>query len=181
MDRTRLLKINIVAERSTLVFDNRKGHKTYSVFSTRTGKCYQVKAMWDWNGPKKEYKTVQTFLHTFDVMELKLFGLGENGITITPANKDTTPKNGIMCHPANVNSYTVDYMSIGALKGAAKRSGKLLSVCKNEASARRLLHLGGELLKISNRGSGVIWATVRDIKPSITQEFAAMMLSVVTS
>jgi len=64
-------------------------------------------------------------------------------------------------HPAN-RSHTVCYQVLGSAKKMARENGKTLSVCKDYQSAKRLLRLGGELVKIVNKShNGVVWSVVK--------------------
>ena len=139
--KTRKQKINQVASSPTtrIVFDNRSGRKTYHVDSIRTGKPFQVNVEWELKPILKA--TCQLFV--FD-------------------SKEQVNDKGN--HIVDFCRTTVCYQALGALKSAAKKAGKILSVCPGKDSlekASRLLRFGGELVKITNLGGGVVWATLR--------------------
>ncbi len=139
--KNRLSKINAVAndERTRQVHDSGNGRKSYQVYSTRTDAPYQVLVEWS----KSVVLEVKAQLYTFN-------------------HKEKINQRGN--HPVDFCKTTVCYQALGALKAAAKVAGKVLSVCLGKdgyKNAKRLLNLGGQLVKISNLGNGVVWAVVR--------------------
>ncbi len=138
---TRLDKINAVANdsRTQQIHNSGNGRKSYQVYSTRTGQPYQVFVEWS----KSSILSVKAQLYTFD-------------------HKNQVNQRGN--HLVDYCKTTVCYQALGALKKAAKLAGKQLAICLGKDSyknAKRLLNFGGQLVKISNLGQGVVWAVVR--------------------
>ncbi len=137
----RLDKINAVANdnRTRQIHDGGNGCKSYQVYSTRTDAPYQVFVEWS----KSSILSVKAQLYTFD-------------------HKDQINQRGN--HPVDYCKTTVCYQALGALKAAVKVAGKVLSVCLGKdgyKNAKRLLNFGGQLVRISNLGNGVVWAVVK--------------------
>jgi len=134
--KARLPKINQAAKTASLVFDNRKGRIVYYVESVRTGEPFQV--------------ITEVFRNEClqAKVQLYVYNFGEQ------VNERGN-------HKVDFCETTVCYQGLGALKARAKASGKILSVCKSHEAALRLLRFGGEIIKISNLGGGVVWGTVR--------------------
>lgn len=63
-------------------------------------------------------------------------------------------------HPANSSRY-VCYQVLAAARRMASETERILSLCRDEAAAKRLLRLGGELVKVVNPAGATIWAVVR--------------------
>lgn len=63
-------------------------------------------------------------------------------------------------HPANSSRF-VCYQVLATAKRMAQEAGRVLSLCRDEAAARRLLRIGGELVKVVNPAGGLVWAVVR--------------------
>lgn len=134
--KTRMNKINQIADNTVTIFDNHGMRRAYQVVSTRTGKPFQV--MVDWS--KGSELIAKTELYVFD-------------------HKEQVTSTGN--HRVDFCRSTVGYQALGALKFAAKQVGKVLSICENKVNAQRLLRFGGELLRITNLGGAVVWATIR--------------------
>ncbi len=138
--KNRLSKINKVAnDKRTLQIHDGGNRKSYQVYSTRTNTPYQVFVEWS----KSSILSVKAQLYTFD-------------------HKSQINQRGN--HIVDFCKTTVCYQALGVLKAAAKVAGKVLSVCLGKDSyknAKRLLNFGGQLVKITNLGNGVVWAVVR--------------------
>lgn len=119
------------APSTRLIHERDKFHKVYHIDSVRTGKPYQV--ILDWS-KVDGILTLETELISFDPHEQP--------------------------HPANQSRYLC-YQVLAAAKKMAQDSGKRLNLCQSESDARKLLRLGGKLVKIQNLNGAICWATVR--------------------
>lgn len=63
-------------------------------------------------------------------------------------------------HPANT-CQTIAYQVLGAIKAQAASEGKTVSFCDSFDKAVRLLNFDGQLIKIRNKGQGIVWGVVR--------------------
>lgn len=139
--KSRMNKINHIADTTTLVYKRNKFHQVWYCDSVRTGKPYQVICDWSNAGG---IKTLKVELFSYDLKETM------------PAYKNRPA----IVHPANL-SKTVCYQCLGVAKAMAKASGKVLSLCKSREAAENLLRFGGQLVNIVNLSGGSVWATVR--------------------
>jgi hypothetical protein len=139
--KSRLPKINQIAQSPTtrLIHKPNEFKKIYHADSVRTGKPYQVILEWSKNGTL----ILDVSLYTFDHKE-------------ATDRRDRLSGN----HPANFNR-TVCYQCLGTAKKMARENGRILSLCKDYQSAKKLLNFGGELVRIVNSNGGTVWATVR--------------------
>lgn len=133
--KTRKQKINKIAKQARQIFDNRKGRIAYRVDSLTDGRPLQVVTEVYRNG------VLQAKVSQYDYAHKRQYNERGN-------------------HKADFSKY-VCYQALDSLKARAKSAGKVLSLCDNYKSAKRLLNFGGELIKISNLGNGVVWGTLR--------------------
>lgn len=134
--QSRIRDINAVYQSSFTreIYRRDKTHFVYQVKSEHNpDNQYQVIVTWT---KQNNILTATTFLYSYEPQY-------ENGN-----------------HPAN-NNGTIAYQVLGALKKAAKISGKRLAFCENYENAKRLLNLGGELIAIKNQVGSTVWAVIK--------------------
>lgn len=129
------------AKTTMLVYARNKAHKVYHIDSIGSGQPYQIFLDWE---KKSGVLTLRTYVWSYDPK-------------LCHPKFDNLPKKE---HPANYNK-TICHMSLAAAKKAARDAGKVLSVCKSLAIAKKLLNLGGQLVRITNMSGASVWATVR--------------------
>lgn len=131
--QTRKPKINQILKNTREIYRRNWYHRVYSVKSD--DKPYQV--ITDWSISADKVITIRCKLFSF---EAKYFQFR---------------------HPANISQSVCSHF-LASVKLAARQAGKVLSLPKDGEykSAKRLLNLGGNLVRVTN-GNGVIWGVVR--------------------
>lgn len=131
--QTRKPKLNQMLDTVNEIYRRNDKHRVYSVTSLTSGKPYQV--ITDWSC---EDGTVTINCKLFSFEAKYQFN-----------------------HPAN-NSQHICCQFLASVKWAARQAGKVLSIPDSGSfkDAKRLLNLGGQLVRIVNQ-NGVVWGVAR--------------------
>lgn len=132
--KTRLSKINATVKSiHHETYRRNASHRAYTMYSPTSSKPYQV--ITDWSVSKDGVTTIMCGLYDYSLI-------------------------GNFTHPANQSKYICSQF-LASVKWAAQQAGKIFSMCKNFADAKRLLRFGGQLVRVKNHRGSVVWATIR--------------------